>query len=168
MNRNKVKVGFNEMPVNVLCSYVMDDQHVYLKNTLPMVVNCLTTITHDETKDIGSKILVDSISKLINKITEYLDMEETVLFPYLLSVMKINASPSLKRLSFSVKRIKSEHQSISRLFRKVRLLSNNYTPDEKASSLIKLCYAQLFNFEQDILRHIFIEEDVLFPKLKMK
>jgi regulator of cell morphogenesis and NO signaling len=47
----------------------------------------------------------------------------------------------------------------------IRVVSNNYLPSVNSSPALKLCYAQLFDFEQDLHRHIFLEEKILFPKV---
>ncbi len=61
--------------------------------------------------------------------------------------------------------MRTAHTSILRLFRKLRLLTNNYMAPDSATPALRLSYAQLFNFEQDMIRHVFLEEQILFPKL---
>jgi regulator of cell morphogenesis and NO signaling len=47
----------------------------------------------------------------------------------------------------------------------IRKLSNNYRPPTDACTTYKLAFRSLQEFEQDLHRHIHLENNVLFPSI---
>lgn len=150
------------MPSAELVKYLVDVQHPYLVKAFSTFSLAGKTIAYAANEAPGSKSISHLIKKLEILIGSHLKQDEQEFFLYLeqLSLNKqVNELPEL------LTQIKRQHASISKLFKKLRVLSADYTAPEHASATVKLCYAQLFNFEQDMFKHIFLEEDILFPKL---
>jgi regulator of cell morphogenesis and NO signaling len=126
---------------------------------------CAQKIVEAKEKEVGSRILADILTNLGKLTQQHLIWEEHVFFPYLRSKLEHQEPRTSLNLQEALKKIKSEHASISRLLKKTRLISNGYTPSLDSSPSLRLCYAQLFDFEQDLLKHFFLEDNILFPKL---
>ena len=60
----------------------------------------------------------------------------------------------------------NEHDNEGERFRKIAVLTNNYTPPEDACNTYKVTFAMLKEFEQDLHKHIHLENNILFPKAK--
>ena len=156
------KIKFIEMPSAELVKHLVDVQHPYLIKAFAAFSLAGKTIAYSSQEATGSKIMADLIKKLEVLIKDHLEQDEKEFFSSLgqLSLDEpVNALPEL------LTNIRKQHASILKLFKKLRVLSADYSAPEHASATVKLCYAQLFNFEQDMLKHIFLEEDILFPKL---
>ncbi len=151
------------MPLDKLGIYIMDIQHPYLKKALATFLLCSNKIC--ETKEKEAEILADSLQKLGGLIEQHLVWEEQTFFPYLRLQIEHEQNEVSENLPSVITKIKSDHYSITKLIKKNRLMNNDYVPPSGASPVLKLCYAQLFDFEQDMLKHIFLEEHLLFPKL---
>lgn len=162
MKRKTERIKFNEMPSSELVKYLIDVQHPYLKKALSTFALCRKTIIETYTAEPGSKVLADLIQKASDLISTHLERDEEVLF---MQIGELSLNKPIDGLPSLLKDIKKQHHSIERLFSKLRILSHDYTAPAEASAVLRLCYAQLFNFEQDFLKHIFLEEDILFPKL---
>lgn len=156
-------MNFSEMPLEKLGIYVMDIQHPYLKKALTTFMLCSSKIIETNKKE--TEELSEVLLKLGNLIEQHLTWEEQTFFPALRLKIKRGQHAEQDDISDLISKIRSNHYAITKLINKNRLMSNNYVPHQGASSQLKLCYAQLFDFEQDILKHIFLEEDILFPKL---
>ncbi len=65
----------------------------------------------------------------------------------------------------NIKIILMEHDQIRKYLNEIRILCDQFTPPRESRSSVKLLYAQLFNIEQDVKKHMFIQEDILFPKI---
>jgi regulator of cell morphogenesis and NO signaling len=141
----------------------MNIQHPYLKKALSTFMLCSSKIIEANKKD--SKQLSEALLKLGTLVEQHLIWEEQIFFPALRLKIAHRQHTEQDDITDLINKIRSNHYSITKLINKNRLMSNDYVPGPGASSQLKLCYAQLFDFEQDILKHIFLEEDLLFPKL---
>ena len=57
-----------------------------------------------------------------------------------------------------------EHDNEGERFRKIALLTNNYTPPADACNTYRVTFSMLEEFEQDLHKHIHLENNILFPK----
>ncbi|MES2560886.1 MAG: hemerythrin domain-containing protein [Bacteroidota bacterium] len=110
----------------------------------------------------GARLIHNVFEKLGKIVIDYLEQDEKVFFTYL---EQFSSGKYLVDLPPRLLEMRKQHTSIKHLFKKLRVFTNNYAVPKQASAALKLCYAQLFNFEQDVLKHLFLEEDVLFPRL---
>jgi regulator of cell morphogenesis and NO signaling len=166
--RNEV-IDFNKLNLEHLIEHISNTHHTYLKEIILSFKVHLKTILkvdrtdHPEVLQIGARI-----EELKSLLEQHLNMEELILFPYLKNTLRTTSkltTPSENISCNLILKIKNEHVQISNKIKKIRILSDNYTPSINSSPTLKLCYAQLFDLEQDMHRHIFIEEQILFPKL---
>lgn len=165
MKKSSRKLSFSEMPTDNLGTYLMDVHHPYLQKTLSTFLICAKTIStlNADDKDFPAfNELLDHLGRLIEM---HFTKDEEILFPFLRLKIEKADHTQPKDYPISLKQIKTEHSDIIRLFKTLRAMSNNYTPAAETPASVKLCYAQLFNFEQDILKHVFLEEEILFPRL---
>jgi regulator of cell morphogenesis and NO signaling len=58
----------------------------------------------------------------------------------------------------------AEHETEGDRFRLIDSLSNNYTPPADACNTYRVTFSLLEEFEDDLHRHIHIENNILFPK----
>ena len=56
-----------------------------------------------------------------------------------------------------------EHEAEGDRFVKIAELTNNYTPPADACSTYRVTFAMLSDFEQDLHKHIHLENNILFP-----
>lgn len=158
-------MNFSKMPSAKLAVYIMDIQHPYLLKALCTFKLCAGKITEATEKEPGNRILADTLTRLGTMVEQHLMWEEDLFFPYLRSKIEYLEPDLPLDLPEALQKIKSEHAAISRLIKKARLISNGYRPSSSASPALRLCYAQLFDFEQDMLKHFFLEDNILFLKL---
>lgn len=171
-NKKRGAVNFEEMSVDKLSDYIAEAHHPNLKKSLAAFQVHFKTILkveverHPEVKKINE--VFEELKVLLE---QHLNKEEGIFFPYIKKLVELykhdgQEVKSLKGLSKNpVNKIQLEHKKIKNLLAKIRETSNDYTPPVDAYPSLKLCYAQLFNFEQDIYKHIYLEERILFPKL---
>lgn len=162
-------VNFNELSLEKLAEYISNTHHAYLKEMILSFKVHLKTIVKVDNKNYPEVLLIgNKIEELRSLLEQHLNMEEHILFPYLKNLLKKQDSVtdgSESRAGILILKIKKEHVKISEVINLIRKLSNDYTPAGNSSPSLKLCYAQMFDLEQDLHRHIFIEEQILFPKL---
>lgn len=172
--KNKVNsvVNFNNMKVDKLSHHITSTFHVNLKKTLNTLPTFIKGLAISETeKQIDVSTIEILFAKLINLLMHELDMEETVFFPYIDKLVEIEkgntseiAIPDKPRED-QVNKIQIQHKKIKVLLMKIREAANDYKSSGSSSPGLKLCFAHLFNLEQDVHKHIFLEENILFPKI---
>ena len=56
-----------------------------------------------------------------------------------------------------------EHDHAGDLLYRIRQLTNTYTPPAEACTTFQVCLAELKEFEEDLHRHVHLENNLLFP-----
>lgn len=162
-------VNYNLLGLEELVEYISETYHDYLKELIfSLEVHLGTLQKIDTIKHPTVTSIRNCVQELKIVLEQHVSREENILFPFITKLTKNNKSLNLEPEIFSghlIKKIKMEHARISEILNKIRKLSHNYSPPANSSAALKLCYAQLFNLEQDIYKHIFVEENILFPKL---
>ena len=63
-----------------------------------------------------------------------------------------------------VEMMKEEHETEGERFQKIAELTNNYQFPEDACGTYQVTFKMLEEFEEDLHRHIHLENNILFPK----
>jgi regulator of cell morphogenesis and NO signaling len=62
------------------------------------------------------------------------------------------------------KMMKDHQQQIATYLHKTRSLTNNYTPGSRACLTHKVAFFKLKELDDDLVQHIHLENNILFPK----
>ena len=154
-----------------LIDYIVNTHHLYLKENDEQIAAYTRKIAdvhgglHPEVIKITAvfdKIAADLATHLIE--------EEDVFFP---AVKRVKAAKiagltpeteDLELIRVSLIRLHGEHKEIGDAVHTVRHLSNNYAiPDDVCNSFI-VTYRKLKEFEDDLHKHVHLENNILFPK----
>lgn len=162
----------SNMHVDMLCDYILSTYHVSIKQSLsvlPVYIKTMEAIDKNKHNEVAK--IAELFVALKELIEQLLGKEENIFFPYIKKLsesLRYNTKESKSVVGLSKRplaTIKEEHEKIKFLLQEMRSLSNEYTPANDSSPSLKLCYAHLFNFEQDVYKHIFLKENFLFPKV---
>ena len=113
------------------------------------------------------------IATIFDKITcdmkGHLREEEEILFPAIKRVEadKKNGSPSntdSELIKASLGKLYREHEEIGDAVHEIRRLANDYAIPEDARNTFTLTYRKLKAFEDDLHRHVHLENNILFLK----
>lgn len=165
----KGDVNYNVLNLDELIECISKTHPDYLKELIiSLKIHLGTMLKIDTIQQPGVVSIRNSVQELKILLEQLVSKGENILFPFISYLTKNNKYSNLQPEIFSkhlINKIKKEHEKISEILNEIRKLSNNYSPPANSSSALKLCYAQLFNLEQDIHKHVFVEENILFPKL---
>ena len=73
-------------------------------------------------------------------------------------------NPRFGKIDNPIDMMKEEHETEGARFEKISGLSNNYTPPADACSTYQVTFALLKEFQDDLHKHIHLENNILFPK----
>lgn len=162
---------YSSWDLSFLADYILNTHHKYVKRAIPIIYEYVVKVSnvhgerHPEANVIAEKFLM-----ITDELNRHMCKEEDVLFPYIkhLSIaadngMKIESSP-FGTLKNPINMMEHEHDVVGKLMDEIRILTNNYTPPADACTTYKLSYAKLKEFEDDLHKHIHLENNILFPK----
>jgi regulator of cell morphogenesis and NO signaling len=162
---------FNEWELDFLIDYIVNNHHQYVREMIPVVsahvekVAAVHGENHPETVDVAK------IFGIIYKdLKQHMMKEEQILFPYIKYMVKAKQNnipaeaPYFGQVAKPIKMMEAEHQAAGDGFEAIRKLTNDYTLPEDACNTFKAAYKELKEFEEDLHKHVHLENNILFPK----
>jgi regulator of cell morphogenesis and NO signaling len=169
--KNDFGINFKSWPTDLLIDYILKTHHVYVEENTPILFTFLDKLCkvhgerHPELFEVN-KLFKISGSELLN----HLQKEEVILFPFIKTMEKaLVENTTIEQPHFGsvynpIAMLRGDHQTEGDLFAKISELTNNYTPPDDACNTYKVTYSMLQEFEQDLHKHIHLENNILFPK----
>jgi regulator of cell morphogenesis and NO signaling len=97
-----------------------------------------------------------------------MEKEETILFPKIKETEILSSTGRSSEIVNSIKNIvdkmEADHEEAGDILYEIRTLTNNYTPPQDACTTFKVTLAELKEFEEDLHKHVHLENNILFPK----
>lgn len=169
---SKASIDFNEWDIDFLADYILNVHHRYLKKALPAAKELVDHFLEGHKKKFPELEELDLIiRRLMKEIPPHMQQEEEVIFPYIRQIHhayyngQSYARLLVKTLRKPVEEVMiGEHQSVVKNLQRMRELTNNYTAPENACLTHKVTYLKLKEMDTDLIEHIHIETNILFPK----
>lgn len=164
-------VDFNSWPLDLLVNYIEKTHHRYVEEKTPILIQFLDKLckvhgaSHPELFKIN-----ELFTGCAGELSQHMKKEELVLFPFVNRMVKtkdsdgILSQPSFGTVSNPIAMMMHEHDNEGERFREIANLTSNYTPPADACTTYKVTYAMLKEFEEDLHKHIHLENNILFPK----
>lgn len=162
---------YNNWELDFMVDYIVNTHHTYVAGALPQLDELTTKVasvhgdSHPEVIKIGS--LYNAIA---DELRMHMQKEENILFPYVkqMAVAKRN-NESIQPSPFGtianpINMMEMEHESAGGSMQSINELSNGFSTPEGACNTYEVLYAKLKEFEEDLHRHIHLENHILFPK----
>lgn len=168
---NASGIDFNSFPIDLLADYVEKTHHRYVEEKTPIIQQFLDKLCkvhgdrHPELFEINA-IFNESARDL----AAHLKKEELVLFPFIKQMVKAKISgedvlqPHFGTVENPVNMMMHEHTTEGERFEKIAQLTQNYAPPADACNTYRVTFAMLQDFENDLHKHIHLENNILFPK----
>ena len=163
------KMPFTAMSAEQLISYILIHHHFYVKQSMPTILGHLEKVAFKHGDHYPYLVEVLKIFKEINEeMTAHMYKEETILFPRIkeveaLSNQKQNKNLADRYIAAPIHAMEQEHEHAGDLLYTIRDLTNTYTPPAEACTTFQVCLAELKEFEEDLHRHVHLENNLLFP-----
>lgn len=112
------------------------------------------------------------IEALAADLGPHLLKEENILFPYLEALEHAHKAglpepvACFGTLENPLRQMNSEHEAVGGLLERLRELTRDFTPPHSASPAHRAFYQALEGLEADLIRHIHLENQVLFPRAR--
>ncbi|ACN13184.1 YtfE [Desulforapulum autotrophicum HRM2] len=157
--------------LSFLSDYIVNTHHAYLNEEMGPIASYAHKIVDVHGTNHPELIKIATIfDKITSDMKGHLREEEEILFPAIkrIEADKKNSSPSQSMDSAVIKdslgRLYHEHEEIGDAVHEIRRLSNEYAIPEDACNTFNLTYKKLKEFEEDLHRHVHLENNILFLK----
>jgi regulator of cell morphogenesis and NO signaling len=168
-----VKRGENyaawELPF--LADYIVNTHHVWLKENDPTITAYTRKIAqvhgahHPEVIEIATLF-----EKIATDMDAHLREEEEVFFPAVKRAAtdqkagQMPAPEDRETIKKSLEQLRREHEEVGDAIHKIRHLANDYAIPADVCNTFMVTYQKLQEFEEDLHKHVHLENNIFFPK----
>ncbi|MGC3947840.1 MAG: iron-sulfur cluster repair di-iron protein [Chryseolinea sp.] len=153
----------------LLIDFIIQNHHSYIKSVTPELEALLDKVCDRHGNDCLELLKVrECFLDLSEELLLHMEKEERVLFP-LIKRMEANNDEAMyyeRMIRGPISAMEDEHETAGDLIKQIRYLSNNYTPPDFACPTFQITYRKLKEFDSDLMRHIHLENNILFERFK--
>lgn len=154
----------------MLADYVEKTHHRYIEEKTPVLLAFLHKLCkvhgerHPELFEIN-RLFTESAQDL----AAHLKKEELILFPFVRKMVNARITgkkferPQFGTVEKPIEMMKHEHDTEGERFREIARLTNHYTAPADGCNTYRTAFLMLEEFEQDLHKHIHLENNILFP-----
>ena len=151
-----------ELPPVELIEHIVSKHHGYLREELPRLHAMVARVAQVHGPHTPSLVQVHLIyEEMMVELAHHMMKEEDVLFPAI-KAMASGGSAGIP-LEGAIATMLAEHDEAGAALAKMRELTNGFTPPPEACNTYRALFAGLAELEEDLHRHIHLENSVLFP-----
>ena len=163
--------NYSSWSLPFLADYIVNTHHVYLKENDDQIAAYARKIAGVHGVHHPEVIQIATIfDKIATDISAHLKEEEEVFFPALKradAARAAGATPDAKdreTIRVSLLRLYREHEEIGDSVHTIRHLSKEYAIPGDVCNTFMVTYKKLKEFEDDLHKHVHLENNILFPK----
>lgn len=153
-----------------LVDYIFQNHHAYVSEAIPALELLLERVCERHGNDCYELLQIrECFIDLVEELVSHMHKEETVLFPAIKKFeneSQPNSFPGYLDAPINV--MEHEHIVAGDLIKQIRSLSGNYTPPDFACPTFRITYQRLKEFDDDLMQHIHLENNILFQRFKTK
>ena len=171
--RTKDSHPYHDLTLDVLIDTIVNVHHKYVRTTIPALQSYLDKLCdvhaerHPELLQIR-ELFDEGATALL----AHMNKEELVLFPYIKAMVEAKhngfplSKPHFGDIANPIHVMEDEHEQEGARFRKIAALSNQYDCPPDGCQTYWVAYAMLKEFEEDLHKHIHLENNILFPSAR--
>lgn len=154
-----------------LADYIVNVHHKYVREAIPALYEYTYKIArvhggrHPELLEIAKHF-----TNVANELEAHMPKEERVLFPFIKQLVEAKKSgvqldkPAFGSIQNPINMMEMEHEAAGESLEAIRALSNDFALPVDACATYTVAFKKLQEFEDDLHRHIHLENNILFPK----
>lgn len=162
---------FDSWKIDFLADYIINTHHQYVSKAIPQILPLAQKVAEVHGANHSEVVLInDLFQQLANELNMHMQKEEVVLFPYIKNLVAAENSGGCTdgscfgSIASPISVMEQEHETAGIILKQLYHLSNGYTAPEDACNTFRVLYGKLKEFEDDLHRHIHLENNILFPK----
>ncbi len=168
-DRRPEEKNWNQWPLTQLADHIVETHHQFLSTELPRISGLVKKVfeAHGSKRPELAEV-VSTFELMRRELESHMAKEEQILFPAIRAIESQNGSVSFPFGSVAnpIGMMEHEHDDAGNALRKLRQLTEDYTPPRDACPTYRVMLESLRNLEQDLHLHIHKENNILFPRAK--
>ncbi len=164
------QIDFKSWPLDLLVDYIVKTHHRYVAEKTPVLRQFLYKLCHVHGANHPELFEINRLfTECSDALGHHMEKEEIILFPYISELVRAGwRGEEAKRSPFGsvgnpIRMMEHEHEEEGERFRKIAELTGSYTPPADACGTYRVTFAMLQEFEEDLHKHIHLENNILFP-----
>ncbi|MFA7493957.1 MAG: iron-sulfur cluster repair di-iron protein [Proteiniphilum sp.] len=164
-------IDVKSFPLDLLTDYIEKTHHRYVEKKIPEITPFLQKVVRVHSDNHPELTVVEHLFfDSAQDLSAHMKKEELMLFPYIHQLVKAQLANGKKpqtvigSAAAYIDQMEQEHATEGERFRQISELTNNYTPPEDACNTYRVTLSLLKEFEEDLHRHIHLENNILFPR----
>lgn len=162
---------FDSWNIGFLADYIQNTHHQYVTKAIPQILPLAQKVAEVHGAHHPEVIRINELFQdLADELQSHMQKEEHVLFPYIKKLVAAESAGSCNDPSCfgsilaPISVMEQEHENAGVILKQLFNLSDGYTAPEDACNTFRVLYGKLKEFEDDLHRHIHLENNILFPK----
>jgi len=163
--------NYESWSMSLLMQYIVETHHSYVRAKVDELMAFTAKVARRHGEHHPENVEIFQImSDLVPELLTHLESEEDRVFPlikkleYCLKNQQRLPAELVSDLRREFAGMEEEHEGAGAAMRKIRELSNNFTPPAEACATWQVLYKSLDEFEQDLHKHVHLENNILFKK----
>lgn len=160
----------NELKPDVLADYIVNRHHSYVRKMIPFITATLEKVSVKHGMHHPELFKIQDMFRIAaGNLSMHMQKEELMLFPYIRKMVRASESEGtlpesiFGSVSNPIRSMIGEHTDEGNRFDEIARLSEGYTAPADACTSYRILYENLREFEEDLHRHIHLENNILFP-----
>jgi regulator of cell morphogenesis and NO signaling len=160
---------FESWSLSRLIDHILDKHHNYVRKSIPVISEYAEKVksVHGENKPYVIDI-ADHFQALSDELTSHMFKEENILFPFIkqMETAKENGEsiePPFGTVQNPISMMMQEHENAGDELKAINQLTESFTAGPDACATHRVLYGLLMDFENDLMMHIHLENNILFP-----
>lgn len=170
-NTNSCENDYTKWDIGFLTDYIINTHHQYVKENTSFIVELANKVAKVHGQQHPEVV---EVAKLFNQVGEdlmlHLSKEEKVLFPFIKELATVQREggqlpeSAFGHVSNPIHVMESEHEQAGDLLHTIREITHDFTLPANACNSYTILYKKLDEYENDLHKHVHLENNILFPK----
>lgn len=163
---------YQQWNIGFLTDYIINVHHQYVNENIAFIVELANKVAKVHGQQHAEAIQVAKLfSEVAGDLILHLQKEEKVLFPFVKALAKVQRSggvlpeSAFGNVANPIHIMEAEHEQAGELLQTIRAITNNFTLPADACNSYAVLYKKLDEFENDLHKHVHLENNILFPKV---
>jgi len=157
--------AWNSAPSAELIDHIVNKHHRFLREELPLISQNVTKVFRVHGEDSPHLAELHSLfNTLRDELLEHTAKEEETEFPKILGYIASPSEAALTELRAALQELEGEHDAAGDILKRIRSITNDFTPPGHACTTYRLTYARLEELEGMTFEHVHLENNILFPR----
>ena len=162
---------FNSWDLPSLITYIVSNHHGFVRAQMPVIQGHADKVARVHGARHPEMVRVAGIfEQVVGEMTGHMMKEEQILFPFITRLAEsVEAGAGAPPAPFGtvqnpIRMMELEHESAGDALAEIKQLTNGYRPPEDGCGTFVVLLQELEAFEEDLHRHVHLENNILFPK----